>query len=142
MSDAKQVSFEITPNISAWFWRDTTGAIHYTVYGKGEGNVAWKGEGTCTKWPESREDAIRMTYRGNPGETKSEKSQEIQPAFQFENFYHCGVIHCARCGEDHAHVKFKRFVRPVLDSDGTAWEWWATCPNTGDPILGLGFNDD
>lgn len=46
-----------------------------------------------------------------------------------------GVQNCARCGEDHAELNYVRFVRPIEDDDGTVWAWWATCPNTGDPVL-------
>lgn len=49
-----------------------------------------------------------------------------------------GVTHCARCGEDHpkGSLTYKRFQRPVVDEDGTIWNYWATCPTNGDPILG------
>jgi len=45
------------------------------------------------------------------------------------------VNSCARCGEDHEQIEFKKFVRPVEDSDGTLWNWWGFCPRTLDPIL-------
>lgn len=45
------------------------------------------------------------------------------------------ITHCARCGEDHAEVIFRRFHSPVEDEDGTLWEWWAICPKTKEPIL-------
>lgn len=45
------------------------------------------------------------------------------------------VKHCARCGQDHDRIIFYEFGRPIVDEDGTVWDWWATCPNTGDPIL-------
>lgn len=45
------------------------------------------------------------------------------------------VHHCARCGQDHERLTYTRFIRPVEDTDGTVWDWWATCPTTGDPIL-------
>lgn len=45
------------------------------------------------------------------------------------------VRHCARCGGDHP-VTVKRFAsNPVVDDDGTVWDWWGLCPATGDPIL-------
>lgn len=47
------------------------------------------------------------------------------------------VKHCARCGQDHDSVEFQAFRgSAVEDEDGTRWEWWGTCPVTGDPILG------
>jgi hypothetical protein len=47
------------------------------------------------------------------------------------------ILHCARCGEDHEiEDGWHTFQRPVEDSDGTIWTWLATCPVTGDPILG------
>lgn len=45
------------------------------------------------------------------------------------------VIQCARCGRDHDGVIFYEFGRPIVDSDGTVWDWWGLCPTTGDPIL-------
>jgi hypothetical protein len=45
------------------------------------------------------------------------------------------VKRCARCGKDHDHIEFAKFDEPVKDSDGTKWNYWATCLNTGDPIL-------
>lgn len=45
------------------------------------------------------------------------------------------VKHCARCGQDHDDLHYKKFVNPIYDDDGTEWGWWATCPTTGDPIL-------
>jgi hypothetical protein len=45
------------------------------------------------------------------------------------------VDHCARCSGDHP-VTFKRFAgNPIVDDDGTAWDWWGICPATGDPVL-------
>ncbi len=46
-----------------------------------------------------------------------------------------GVQHCARCGADHRALEYVRFEQPIEDDDGTVWAWWATCPNTGDPVL-------
>ena len=45
------------------------------------------------------------------------------------------VTACARCGENHDAIKYRRFQRPVVDDDGTVWDWWGTCPTNGDPIL-------
>lgn len=44
------------------------------------------------------------------------------------------VIGCARCGNDHEAIEFKRFEIPIKDDDGL-WEYWALCPVSGDPIL-------
>lgn len=45
------------------------------------------------------------------------------------------VRHCARCGQDHERVVFEKFHQPVVDDDGTAWEWHGVCPVTSEPIL-------
>jgi hypothetical protein len=45
------------------------------------------------------------------------------------------IYHCARCGETHKKLRFKQAVNPIISEDGTTWEWWALCPNTGDPVL-------
>lgn len=43
---------------------------------------------------------------------------------------------CARCGANHAGMAFRRFASSaVVDTDGTAWSWWGTCPYTGEPVL-------
>jgi hypothetical protein len=53
-----------------------------------------------------------------------------------DEFTKSGVLHCARCGQDHEAVEWHKFQRPIEDDDGTVWGYWATCPTTGDPILG------
>jgi hypothetical protein len=47
------------------------------------------------------------------------------------------VSNCARCGGTHSDLPVKRFERPVAPAEmnGLAWDRWATCPTTGDPIL-------
>jgi hypothetical protein len=50
--------------------------------------------------------------------------------------FHFSIAECARCGDDHLDdsleaVTFDR--RP--DWDGECPTHWATCPNTGDPIM-------
>ena len=45
------------------------------------------------------------------------------------------VWHCARCGHDHANLLFRKFEYPIVDCNDLTWDWWATCPQTGDPIL-------
>lgn len=45
------------------------------------------------------------------------------------------VKRCARCEQDHQALPLKKFGRPIEDTDGTVWAWWATCPITGEPIL-------
>ena len=51
-----------------------------------------------------------------------------------EAFY-SPVNHCARCGKDHRELKFHKFKQPIVDEDGTVWEYWTICPRTGDPVL-------
>ena len=45
------------------------------------------------------------------------------------------VSNCARCGDDHRGVVFEQLDNPVSDADGAAWDYWAACPNNGQPIL-------
>lgn len=46
------------------------------------------------------------------------------------------IFQCARCGEDHQQLSFRKFIKsPVVDEDGTVWDYWAVCPTTGDPVL-------
>lgn len=42
------------------------------------------------------------------------------------------VKRCQRCGKDHPELEFKPLSNPVDD-----WKWWATCPNTGEPVLAM-----
>ncbi len=45
------------------------------------------------------------------------------------------VTRCARCDMDHA-VTFHPFrFHNIVDSDKTEWQYWGTCPITGEPIL-------
>lgn len=46
---------------------------------------------------------------------------------------HKFVRNCARCRSEH-EVEYHEFDRPLPDVDG-AFTHWATCPNSGDPIL-------
>lgn len=41
---------------------------------------------------------------------------------------------CARCNGNH-EVTWKKLTHPIIDSDGSLWEYWAPCPNNGEPIL-------
>lgn len=46
------------------------------------------------------------------------------------------IDNCARCGDDHADVVFKKLRRPIEDADGnTLYTHWAPCPYTCEPIL-------
>ena len=41
------------------------------------------------------------------------------------------VRRCARCGaKEHKQLEFQRLRRPAKD-----FNWWAPCPETGEPIL-------
>lgn len=40
------------------------------------------------------------------------------------------VSGCQRCGRDHAGLEFRELTNPADD-----WRWWATCPETGEPVL-------
>ena len=42
---------------------------------------------------------------------------------------------CARCGDNHDRMIFYEFGKPIVDTDGTIWDWWGLCPKTGDPVL-------
>lgn len=37
---------------------------------------------------------------------------------------------CARCGQDHANLRFERLERPIDDCD-----YWAPCPTNKQPII-------
>jgi hypothetical protein len=46
------------------------------------------------------------------------------------------ITDCARCSVHHDDLEFKPFNGlPIVDEDGTVWDWWAVCPITGDPVL-------
>jgi hypothetical protein len=43
---------------------------------------------------------------------------------------------CARCEGVHENLPHFRFKQPFAPAElGFTWEFWATCPTTGDPIL-------
>jgi hypothetical protein len=45
---------------------------------------------------------------------------------------------CPRCGGEHNGVEVRRFENAVADQeDVLQYDRWATCPDTGDPILWL-----
>lgn len=45
------------------------------------------------------------------------------------------VKRCARCGKDHVKLVFSEFSGEPIFISGQAYNWVATCPETGDPIL-------
>jgi hypothetical protein len=44
------------------------------------------------------------------------------------------IRNCARCDGKHAALLFHKMQRS-FQVIGSEWQWWATCPTTGDPIL-------
>lgn len=46
-----------------------------------------------------------------------------------------GVHNCARCGETHLTLEWKRFKTPIEVSDSEKYTGWAMCPTTNDPIM-------
>lgn len=40
------------------------------------------------------------------------------------------IAGCARCGQNHAVLQFKRLERPIGDLT-----FWASCPTNGEPVL-------
>lgn len=49
--------------------------------------------------------------------------------------YKGNVRQCARCGQDHENIVYRRLTHPITDSDGKVWTHWAPCPTNGEPIL-------
>lgn len=47
------------------------------------------------------------------------------------------VTDCARCGEDHHELAARPLTRPHAPPEASplAWNYWATCPTNGEPIL-------
>lgn len=45
------------------------------------------------------------------------------------------VSPCARCGMDHLLVIFLAFEFPIVEQDGTEWEYWGQCPVSLAPLL-------
>ena len=46
------------------------------------------------------------------------------------------LISCPRCSANHEAIVWKPFKDyPVVDADGTVWNWWSMCPFNGEPIL-------
>lgn len=46
-----------------------------------------------------------------------------------------GIRHCARCNGDHPRITFHPFKQSITDKAATEWTHWASCPETGEPIL-------
>ncbi len=45
------------------------------------------------------------------------------------------IFQCARCGGTHVELEFKLLHNLIVDNDGTVWNYWTLCPETGEPIL-------
>lgn len=53
------------------------------------------------------------------------------------------IKRCGRCGGDHDELEMKAFDRPVAPPElDFAWDCWAMCPTSGDPILIYRYNTD
>jgi hypothetical protein len=52
-----------------------------------------------------------------------------------KNTIETNISNCTRCGKDHKGITFKKFVHPIYDNQDIEWNYWAHCPNNGDPIL-------
>lgn len=44
------------------------------------------------------------------------------------------VDNCARCGGKHVDLEFEKLLRFIV-TDELVYEYWATCPNTHQPVL-------
>lgn len=47
-----------------------------------------------------------------------------------EGHFYSDVIRCARCGDDHRHMLFKKFINPPPEAT-----YFAACPKWSEPIL-------
>jgi hypothetical protein len=45
------------------------------------------------------------------------------------------VDECERCGEEHASLTFIELQRQQAGANGTDWDYWASCPTTGEPLM-------
>ena len=46
------------------------------------------------------------------------------------------IENCSRCGGHHEHVRFFKLTNPIVhEADGMIFEYWATCPTNGEPII-------
>lgn len=57
-------------------------------------------------------------------------STETKDRPDLNGCFYCDVGRCARCGEDHRHTLFKKFIQPP---DG--FSHYGACPKYGEPIL-------
>jgi hypothetical protein len=46
------------------------------------------------------------------------------------NSFRTTITGCARCGQEHKNILVAKFGRPAGQ-----YQWWAICPNTGEPIM-------
>jgi len=48
-----------------------------------------------------------------------------------------GVDPCVRCGAAHGALEWRKFAHPIEfeASPRARFDFWTSCPNTGDPIL-------
>jgi hypothetical protein len=45
------------------------------------------------------------------------------------------ILGCARCGQDHMILEFKKFkILPII-IEKVIYDYWGFCPMTGDPII-------
>ena len=46
------------------------------------------------------------------------------------------IKNCARCDETHHSLEFTKFSKyPIVENDGTIYDYWCLCPTTEEPIL-------
>lgn len=60
---------------------------------------------------------------------------EVDGVFDTERDQHISVTGCARCGEPHARLEFKRFQSPSRMASGGRMTHWSMCPVSYEPIF-------
>ncbi len=45
------------------------------------------------------------------------------------------ISSCARCGKDHKYLVFRKFSESPIYIAPYIYDYWSTCPTTGEPIL-------
>lgn len=65
-----------------------------------------------------------------------EKGEELRMEENYKIMY-IDVKSCARCGQDHDHVLFQAFTKPILNAemDELLFLYWGMCPILAEPIL-------
>jgi len=127
-------------------WLEDVGREHIPEFNAAHHrfNVQWKafeelrrdrfGDGAQTAGDAAHEYIASKLREPSLVRAMMESAEKLQNELKRDAARALPVGCCARCGKDHGRLIFHRLTRPFDEEDG-GWTFFATCPETKQPIL-------